>query len=242
MQGSRGDDLATPGLSLDNLIELGRAAAAAGGLRPEWPMGGRRQAIRLWVRLRARLPLRGVWHGLRLLARFLEMPALLMLRDHALLADPFRSRGGVRAHRERRRRTSRRGCDSRGRRPDLRPVCFRFWTVCVHWCLPPPVPVGGAVRPATMTWITSDCAGMLLMLSIVQTTRRARFIRKPAVHHASGVCGPCRSLLAGIGMTLLKPWNPADPVEPAVATVCGDVRWNPTLPGCDSSFPRRTSV
>ena len=74
-------------LGVESLLQIGRAAAR--GLRPEWAFSGRRQAIRLWTRLESSYRLRDVWHGLRLLLRFLEVPPMLALRDPAFLADPI---------------------------------------------------------------------------------------------------------------------------------------------------------
>jgi len=89
----------TGDLTLESLTEVGRAAGAAGGLHPQWPIGSRRQAVRLWARLSCqfsgrpggRFPLRAIWHGLRLLLRFLERPGLLVSGDAPLLSDavPF---------------------------------------------------------------------------------------------------------------------------------------------------------
>src|SRR5262249_24021817 len=79
------------GLTLGSLMELATAAMAPGGLHSQWSMASRRQAIRLWTRLAARYQLRTIWHGLRLLVRFLEQPELLFRADATLLSGstPF---------------------------------------------------------------------------------------------------------------------------------------------------------
>jgi len=227
----------SPGLSLENLIDLGRAAAAAGALRSEWAFAGRRQAIRLWGRLHFRFPLREVWHGLRLLQRFLEVPALLIIRDPALLVDevPFPSwceailrsaslpvraaladevvpGQGTRANVEAGSARSPSGAKSVS---DL---------LSVLEGLRPLVPSAASSistsRSVAMKWIVSDCAGMLLMLSIVQRLELWRFIRKPEFVRLGGPRA-FSFLLAATGMTLLKRWSLEDPVEPIVALFAG---------------------
>jgi hypothetical protein len=230
--------LKSPALSLENLIELGQAAAAAGGLRREWAFAGRRQAIRLWVRLNPRLPLRGVWHGLRLLERFLEVPAPLMLRDPALLVDaiPFPSwceaivraggnpnttanlsvNGGLSANQSPRAASNPASSGAGAASSTLRSVLDGLRPL-----VPSAVKFISTGREAVnLTWVTSDCAGVLLMLSIVRRLDLWRLIRKPEFARFGGP----RALsffLAGIGMTLLKGWDFADSIEPAVALFAG---------------------
>jgi hypothetical protein len=237
MQAVAGDDAKSSVLSLDGLIELAHAAAG-GALRPEWAFDGRRQAIRLWVRLYPRFPLRGVWHGLRLLRRILEMPALLILRDPALLADaiPFPhwceaivSTGAISSA------VSNPASSPSGAGPfffgpgsvlnGLHPAPSATTLLSVVESLRPLVPSAASSISAgragtTVKWIVSDCAGVLLMLSIVQRLDPWRFIRKPEFVRFGGP----RALsffLAGVGMTLLKRWDFADPLEPAVALFAG---------------------
>lgn len=246
------DDAMSSALSLASLIELGRAAASK-GLRPEWAFDGRRQAIRLWVRLYPRFPLRGVWHGLRLLRRILEMPALLILRDPTLLADaiPFPhwceaivSAGAFST-----------AVSNPAPASAISGVPFSFGLdAALNGLHPGPsattlFSVLDALRPfvpsaaspisdsgagATVKWLVSDCAGVLLMLSIVRRLDLWRFIRKPEFVRFGGP----RALsffLAGVGMALLKSWDFADPVEPAVALFAG-IFSEPDLAGMRQFF------
>ncbi len=232
------DALKSPGLSVEALIELGQAAAAAGGLRREWAFAGRRQAIRLWMRLYPRLPLRGVWHGLRLLQRFLEVPALLMIRDPALLMDaiPFPPwceaivrAGGIPSATA---NLSVNGSVSATERLSAvsNPASSRAGAasstlLSVLDGLRPLVPssvksISAGREDVTLTWVNSDCAGILLLLSIVRRLDLWRLIRNPVFAR----CGGPRALsffLAGIGMTLLKRWSFSDSIEPAVALFAG---------------------
>ena len=217
MRAVAGDDRPA-GLSLEDLVELGLAAGAAGGLRLEWAFAGRRQAIRFWVRLYPRFPLRGVWHGLRLLQRFLEVPALLMLRDPALLTDaiPFPpwceaivSTGAI---------TNPAGRPSGA---GSTPAGLLGALESLRSLVPSAASSLSAGRSgAALKWIVCDGAGVMLMLSVVQRLDLWRFARKPAF---AGFGGPraLSFLLAGIGMTLLKRWNLTDPVDPAVALFAG---------------------
>jgi hypothetical protein len=208
-----------PGLSLEDLIELARLAAASGALRPQLALAGRRQAISLWVQLRQRWPVREMWHGMRLLLKFLEMPAILLLRDPALLADaiPFP------AWCERIVVGGERPVDFLNREG---PYSEReSGLLSVLDTIRPLVPTAANPIPsgrtgATITWMTSDCAGILLMLSVVRRLDLTRLIRKPEFARLGGVRA-LSFLLAGIGMTLLKRWTPAEPVEPAVAIFAG---------------------
>jgi hypothetical protein len=235
-----GGELRPPGLSLEHLIELGQAAAAAGGLRREWAFAGRRQTIRLWVRLHPRFPLRGVWHGLRLLRRFLELPSLLILRDPSLLADaiPFPP-----------------WCEaivSAGAIPPADSPSFatpapsgllasasvsapaassisagRAGTSLLSVLeglrpLLPSAAISISTSPAgtSVKWIVSSCAGVLLMLSTVQRLNLWRFVRNPEFVRFGGPRA-LSFLLAGAGMNLLNRWSFTDPVEPAVALLAG---------------------
>jgi hypothetical protein len=206
------------GLSLENLIELGRAAATSGGLRTRWPIGSRRQAIRLWVHLQQRLPLRGVWHGLRLLSKCLEIPALLMLRDPRLLADAIPFPGWCETI-----VTGGAAPADGGSAPEAGYASGGL--LAVLELLRPLVPSAAsstaAAHPAgNMMWVASDCAGVLLLLPIVRRLDLTRWIRKPQFACFGGLRS-LSFLLAGMGMTLLKPWSPIDPVDPAVAIFAG---------------------
>ena len=242
MRAVAGNGNTSPGLSLENLIDLGRAAAAASALRSEWAFAGRRQAIRLWARLHFRFPLREVWHGLRLLQRFLEVPALLIIRDPALLADtvPFPSWcEAILRSASHHVRSPQAGAILPGH--DATASVDATFTASGSTRLPsaaksfsdllsalegvrPLVPSAASSistsRSVATKWIASDCAGMLLMLSIVQRLELWRFIRKPEFVRLGGPRA-FSFLLAAIGMTLLKPWSLEDPVEPIVALFAG---------------------
>ncbi len=218
----------TQDLGVENLLEIGSSAAR--GLRPEWAFSGRRQAIRLWARLESRLPLRGVWHGLRLLLRFLEVPAMLALRDPAFLADPVafpawcedivRSSAWGGAAPKAASAASAIFADHSAALlsllEDLRPLARS----AAGSASPIPVSPAATRGGAAVQWIVSDCAGILLMLSVVDRLNLGRFARAPEFLRFGGERA-LSFLLAGIGMTLLKPWRFSDPVDPAVALFAG---------------------
>lgn len=219
MRAVAGDD-SPAGFSLDDLVELGLAAAAAGGLRLEWAFAGRRQAIRLWVRLYPRFPLRGVWHGLRLLQRFLEVPALLMLRDPTLLADAIPFPPWCEAIVRAGAITNPAGSPSGARSA---PTGLAGILESLRSLVPSAAsPLSAGRSVASVKWIVSDYAGVMLMLSVVQRLDLSRVARTPAF---AGFGGPraLSFLLAGIGMTLFKRWNLTDPVDPVVALFAGIV-------------------
>jgi hypothetical protein len=227
MQAVAGDENQSPALSLDHFIELAHAATATGALRPEWAFAGRRQAIRLWMRLNPRFPLRGVWHGLRLLQRFLEVPALLILRDPALLADPIPFPAWCEAIVTRAPWSG--AASPANSLSGVVPSPIPALAVVLDALRPlvrsaatsvSTAPAVARWAPSTVQWIVSDCAGILLMLSIVERLNLWRFVRTPEFLRFGGP----RSLsfvLAGMGMTLIRPWTLQDPVEPAVALFAG---------------------
>jgi hypothetical protein len=248
MQALSAWECSEPALSLAALIEVGYAAAATGGMHRQWPLSGQHQAIRLWVRMHRQLPLRAVWHGLRLLQRLLEMPALLLLRDSKLLADPIPfpqwCKDIVIAVADALGSTAGRGpgtssipstllslfgagADPRryaaSRSSGANSVSSTLLSVldALRPLVPSSANVGATGGIATnTTWITSDCAGILLMLSNVRRLDLTRLMRKPEFVRYGGVRA-FSFLLAGVGMSLLKPWNLAEAVEPAVAIFAG---------------------
>jgi hypothetical protein len=270
MQAVALNDINPPDMTLESLIALGFAAAATGGLRPEWAFAGRRQAIRLWARLYPRFPLRAVWHGLRLLLKLLEIPALLILRDPALLVDPIPfppwcqsivSAGGLPSAASRRadstsgvaNGSSEHGLASSTLLSALnglsvhapataRPISAARSGTSMRSILEGLRPlVPSAVNPfstdrngVTTQWISSGCAGILLLLSTVQRLDLARFARKPEFIRFGGPRA-LSFLLAGIGMTLLKRWTPGELIDPAVALFAG-IFAEPDLPGMKQFF------
>lgn len=227
MQAVTGDEHRSPALSLDHLMELAYAATAAGGLRPEWAFAGRRQAIRLWVRLNPRIPLRGVWHGLRLLQRLLEVPALLILRDPALLADPIPFpawceaivRGGNQLAPPIAGQIPAADRSISALIPVLDTLRPLLRSAATSVAAAPAAPAAGWA-PSTVQWVISDCAGILLMISTVERLNLWGLARTPEFR----LFGGPRALsfvLAGMGMTLFRPWTVQDPVDPAVALFAG---------------------
>lgn len=232
MQALARSDGSAAGLDLNGLIELGRAAASAGALQPQWPLASRRQAIRLWVRARRRWPLRAAWHGLRLLVRMLEIPALLVLRSRQLLEDPipFPSWCGDLVATL---------ADAPALVTGREPAPVRERLAALLETLRPLVPTAAVAPPANWSavqpaWIHSECAGVLLMLSVVRRLDLASFARKPEFLRFGGMRA-FSFLLAGIGMSLLKRWNPSDAIEPAVAVFAG-MMLDPDLAGMRQFF------
>ncbi len=192
----------------------GRASFARNGL---WLDGGKRSICGCDC-VSAGL-LREIWHAIRLLLKFLEMPAILLLRDTALLADviPFPvwcERIVLSGDARSTFRTVKHII------PGGSLVCLPPWIACAPWFQRPPVRLPRGRTGAAMTWIASDCAGILLMLCVVRRLDVTRLIRKPEFARLGGARA-LSFLLAGIGMTLLKRWTPVDPVEPAVAIFSG---------------------
>lgn len=238
MQALASDDLRIAALSIEDLVELGRAAAAPGGMRPQWSFASRRQAIRLWVGSHQRWPLRAVWHGLRLLLRFLELPALLILRDPSLLADsiPFPPwcedivRAGAIPEEFPNDKIIFPGATSGSltsseRKPGpSAPRTIPFSLASVLGALRPLVPSAAAApaagRCAAATWIVSDCAGLLLMLSVVRRLNLWRLIRTPEFASFGGPRA-FSFFLAGVGMNLLGRWKSSAPIEPVAALFAG---------------------
>ena len=213
----------SPGLSLANLIEVGLAAAASGGLLSQWSISSRRQAVRLWLRLSRRLPLRGVWQGLRLLTRLLETPVVLPRSIGAWLADPIPFPDWCEAilkevmGADHAASPARKGLEGVAPLLDGRSAGSSLSVVLEN--LRPLVP-SSASAGETGKWTPSDCAGVLLLLSIARRlgfwrlAREAEFVR-------FGGCRALSFLLAGVGMTLLGEWSPGNPIEPAVALFAG---------------------
>jgi hypothetical protein len=231
MQVVAGREEQSPALTQEGLVELGKAAA--GEVIRKWPFGSRRQAVRLWARLQCRMPLLSVWHGLRLLVKFLEMPPLLTVHDPALFADPIPFPPWCLAVANQvvgaRRNAAKR---SRG---EARPSAD---LISVLETLRPLVPSAATAlagdQGAAVNWISSNCAGILLMLSIAQRLDLWRFSRAPAL---VGFGGPraVSFLLAGVGMTLVKQFDTDGPLDPAVAVFAGMLE-QPDLAGMRHFF------
>jgi hypothetical protein len=205
-------------LPLATLVELGRAASAFDGLQARWSLADRRQAIRLWVRLQRPIPLRSVHNALWLMLMLLENPSLLTGRD----SPPQQ-------------------------RIPLPPWCWALVReAAILYAASPPslaesinlFAVLDALRPlvpssakvsahaAASRWITSDCAGVLLLLS---TVRRLDLWRFALVPEFVALGGPraLSFLLAGMGTALLKRGGNYDPgtyaflLDPAVGLFAG---------------------
>jgi hypothetical protein len=218
-------------LTRAEMLEVADAARAAEGLQGRWPLASRRQAVRLWNRMRQRLPIRTVWEALRLLVMLLERPELLT--------------GSVRAG----------GSDSAWlpswcestlaqiRAAHLpRPgdaVSANFQSK-LHEALealrhhvPSASPVDRKVSQPE-TWISSDHAGVLLMLSVVRRLDWWRLARNPELVRFGGPRA-LSFLLAGVGMSLLGGWRSGAPIDPAVALFAG-MFGDPDLAGMRQFF------
>lgn len=216
-------DTKSDGLSLADLIELGRAAAASGGLQSQWSVSSRRQAVRLWLRLSRRLPLRGVWDGLRLLRRLLETPVVFHRSIGALLASPIPFPDWCEAILKEAMGADNAASPAGKRLGDMvAQINGRFASSALSTVLEtlrPLVPsAADPVEPGK--WFSSDCAGILLLLSIARRlgfwplSREAEFVRFGGPRALS-------FLMTGVGMTLLGEWSPESPIEPAVALFAG---------------------
>lgn len=213
-------------LSIDDVVELGSAVVAPGGLESRWPLSSRRQAIRLWVRTQQRLPLRGIWHGLRLLRKLLETPSILILRNPKLLADPIpfpQWCEGIVTNHPSSRLSARRNVGTN-------PAALSSILEALRPLVPSAVaPIPTGCVPANMTWIHSDHAGLLLMISIIRRLDLTRFIRRAEFVRFGGIRA-FSFLLAGLGMSFLRHWTPSDPIDPAVAIFAGMIP-DPDLAG-----------
>ncbi len=202
----------SPELTVKDLIALGRAAAAAEGLFPQWSIAARRQAVRLWLRLSRRFHIRAVWHGLRLLLRLLERPASFVQSDATLLSSPIPFPAWCEAI-LREVDPARAGISPTQSGASL----FELNSLLQH--LRPLVP--SAANPSdTGTWVSSDCAGILLLLSTVRRMDFWRLIRELEFVRFGGPRA-FSFLLAGVGMKLIGQWNAGDSIEPAVALFAG---------------------
>ncbi len=217
MQVIAGGEEQLPVLTLGGLIELGKTAT--NGTIRKWPFGSQRQAVRLWARLQCRMPLLSVWHGLRLLVKFLEMPSLLTVHDPTLLAGPVpfppwclivasQAAGTI-------RNAAKRLKDE---------ACASADLISVLEMLRPLVPSAATSfasgQGTAASWITSDCAGIFRMLAVAHELDLWRFSRAPAFARFGGPRA-VSFLLAGIGMSLVKKFDLDGPVEPAVAAFAG---------------------
>jgi hypothetical protein len=206
-EGSRRD------ISLAELIELTHLAGVPDGLFRSWPFAGRAQAIRVWLRLSKRLPLRDVWHALRLLRRLLNATVWgsATLSDIADDPVPFPA------------------------------WCAEATRELVEGAVPGTVPRGSAtattdflasldqLRPAVPsaarsddrgTWVASECAGIMLLVPIVRRLGLWSLTREPEFVRFGGPRA-LSFLLAAAAMTLVGPWDPDDAIDPAAALFAG---------------------
>ena len=213
-------------LTAAQLVAIASALAAMRTPPSIGEAASRRQAIELWLKFGRDMPLRGIWHGARLLLRFLEEPALLAWRvaRHPSSAPPTTPPDGAAAAALPQALT-----DIMSRFPD--------WCEQIRRQLQGGHPRSSALasaasalealreitpsaapsaRGAGALWLRIDCAGLLLLYPIVRRLGWARLDKDPAV-------GPrvFQALLAGAGMRLLRPWQPGETVEPAAGLLAG---------------------
>jgi hypothetical protein len=189
------DDRST--LTAVEVVAIARELASRGH-PPAGGDAGRRQAVRLWLRLGRSLPLRGIWQGLRLVLRLLEEPALLSEKfAAATLPDGWPA-----------------WCEAvrqdlaRDTPETTAPLLERLRRL---------TPTAVAARTgAAPVWLGSECAGMLLLL---ETIDRLGWWRP--VHGSRMPPRFFQALVAGAGMRLLCDWQLGDPIEPAVALLAG---------------------
>jgi hypothetical protein len=212
IQAIAGTEAATGELTLGSLIELGRAAGGVDGLHLQWSLASRRQAVRLWARLSGRFRLRAVWHGLRLVVRFLERPELLVSDDASLLSDavPFPEwcQALVKATTARGSIVSR---QDGGQLSSLDSVLADLRRL-----------VPSAVTPGQAgKWIGSDCCGVLLLLSTVQRMGLWRLAKEPAFVKFGGPRAFSFLMVAVVIKLLLGKWDSEYRIDPAVALFAG---------------------
>ena len=207
-------------LTSAQLIAIASALAATRSPPAVGEAASRRQAVELWLRFGRETPLRGLWHGARLLLQFLEEPALLAWRG----ARP--PSGAAPPHDSVAAALPPRLAEIMARFPDW---CERIRRQLQHSgrasasaasaldalreITPSAAP---SPRSAGPLWTRVDCAGLLLLYPIVRRLGWARRIADPAV-------GPrvFQALLAGAGMRLLRAWRPGEKIEPAAALLAG---------------------
>jgi hypothetical protein len=213
MQAIAGIEGGSDDITLPDFIALVRAASASGVLLRAWPFAHRRQAIRLWASAAASMSVRDVWHALRLIRLLVETPPW---RARSTLAPPagaipfpdwceriVAERAAAWQAPELAGARSSRIAALDAAIDDLRPL------------VPSALP-----RESTGEWLESECAGVFLLASIVQRLGLWALARRPELAPFGGPRG-FSLLLAGTAMTLLGPWEPHDPIEPAVALFAG---------------------
>lgn len=198
--------------TLSSLIELGRHAIERGGLHPSWPVASRRQALRMWSRAPERFHIRDVWHGLRLLVRFLEQPMTLVTGDTTLLTDPIPfPEWSERVVSEDAVLTQAAASNAdRSKRSGLESVLQSLRGF---------VP-SAAIPGKRAQWIRSDFCGVLLLLSVIRRMDLWRLAQEPEFIRFGGPRA-FSFLLVAIGMNLLGGPEVQKPIDPAVALFAG---------------------
>ena len=224
MQGISATEGAERPMTLTSLVELARAAAAPGGLHSQWSIANRRQAVRLWSRLARRLQLQAIWHGLRLLLRFVERPDLLSCGDIALLSDPvpFPQWCEVLVQDVALALQQGAGTNDLTWNSDSSPTHYSKSVTTLGAILDDlrPLVPSSASAGRSGKWVESGNCGVLLLLSTVQRLGIVRLASTPQFEQFGGPRA-ISFLLAALGMTLLGEWDPGRPVDPAVALFAG---------------------
>jgi hypothetical protein len=205
--------------TLAGVLEVARAARAAEGLQRRWSIAGRHQAMRLWVRMNQLLPVRAVWESLRLLVALLENPGLLSIGGVASRIDGLSLPQWGEAVLDEIRRAQVRGGAPEAARSEVRDLFG------VLEDLRPQAPTSASPTRDTRDaarWISSDRAGILLMLPIVRGLNLWRLVHTPELIRFGGPRA-LSFLLAGVGMTLFEGWRVGDSIDPAVALFAGIV-------------------
>ena len=208
-------------LSFDDFLKIALVAAAPGGLQGCWRFDSRRQAIRLWMRLSRRYPVRQVWHSLRLLKIMLETPVLFSKSASELLAGPipFPQWCAAALEHVQAQASSHRMFPSSTATEEL----LLAFSASRHRdiagildLLRPSLPTSVRLQQCS-EWVVSNCAGMLLLTA---SLRRLNFW---ALSHNPrfGVPRSLSFVLMGIGMNLLGPWQPGDHLDSAVTIFSG---------------------
>jgi hypothetical protein len=182
-----------PDLAVAQVVEL--ATFMADRRTPPEPgdAASRTQAIGLWLELGRAMPIRGLWFAGRLLLRMLEQPDLML--------------------------------DTQARATDLPAWCEAIRGALALRRPPTFAEALERLRPLTPSaagrgegrWLSSDAAGVLLLLDSLRRLGWVRILRE-----AGETEQVIQALIGGTAMRLVRPaWSPDQGLDPAAALLAG---------------------